>query len=442
MRPRAITILLSGGGLLALLALAFVVFPDAFINGYVKGRNVRAFEAAHPGHTLLIADLHFDFWHNRLTCDSVALAIPDSGFSGRISAVSMDNVGWFELLRGRVFAAKHLTNSSFSADSAMFTFERSGYVLRCSRLTFSARDSLMEIENLELAPLMDDEDYFAVRPLRRPRYHLVIPRWTVTGARASALVEEKRISGRVARVEGLALDILVNKDKPKAGDPVPARPPHQMLAAMRGKVEVDSLAIIDAGFAYGERFAVGGAPAVVTFDSIQLSIGGMAGEAGEQDSAVVQAQAIFMNDGIMTMRLAAPHSEDKYSFQYSGSLTRMNLTRLNTFLEIAERRRIKSGVVQRASFDITVRNERATGSLRATYSGLNIAILDPETGRERLTDRVTSFFVNTFKIRNDNPDNSGEFALGNVSYSRARDQRLPAFLWFALRTGVNDLVGF
>ena len=61
-----------------------------------------------------------------------------------------------------------------------------------------------------------------------------------------------------------------------------------------------------------------------------------------------------MKSAQMNLLMSIPISSPEFSFQYSGSLSRMNLTALNPFVEIAEQIRFKSGVLQAATFDINV----------------------------------------------------------------------------------------
>ena len=65
-----------------------------------------------------------------------------------------------------------------------------------------------------------------------------------------------------------------------------------------------------------------------------------------------------------------------FSYDYSGSLSRMDLRALNAFLETGEQMRIKSGVLQAATFDIAVASGRATGITRAVYHDLNLAAIN------------------------------------------------------------------
>ena len=120
----------------------------------------------------------------------------------------------------------------------------------------------------------------------------------------------------------------------------------------------------------------------------------------------------------------------------------MDLTRLDAFLDIAEHTRIKSGSAQEAAFEIDVTAGQARGRVRAIYRDLEIALLDKQTGNEKgVANRVASFFANVLKIRNANtPEGSGSRKEGKVNYTRRPDDEFLQFVWFALRTGVLDII--
>jgi hypothetical protein len=122
----------------------------------------------------------------------------------------------------------------------------------------------------------------------------------------------------------------------------------------------------------------------------------------------------------------------------------MDLTRLNSFLEVGESLRIKSGILQNATFDVNVTAGRASGKVRAMYRDLAIAVRDTPTGSEKgLSKRITSYIINVWKIRGANmPDKSGSIKIGGVKYTRKPDDTFFQLAWFSLRSGVGDVVGF
>jgi hypothetical protein len=112
-------------------------------------------------------------------------------------------------------------------------------------------------------------------------------------------------------------------------------------------------------------------------------------------------------------------------------------------LEISDQMRIKTGVLQEATFDVNVVSGHATGTLRGVYNDLTLAAIDKQTGSEKgFSDGITSFIANTLKIRGTNVlDKSGSMKIGIVKYTRQPDDPFIQFMWFALRIAVRDVVG-
>jgi hypothetical protein len=149
-----------------------------------------------------------------------------------------------------------------------------------------------------------------------------------------------------------------------------------------------------------------------------------------------------MDAGTLKVLMSIPITPPDFSLHYSGSLSAMDLTRLDAFLDVAGHTRIKSGRAQEAAFEIDVTAGQASGRVRAIYQDLVIAVLDKRTGTEKGFDnRVASFLANVLKIRNSNaPDASGSMKEGKVNYTRRPEDRFLQFVWSALRSGVLDVI--
>ena len=58
-------------------------------------------------------------------------------------------------------------------------------------------------------------------------------------------------------------------------------------------------------------------------------------------------------------------------------------------------------------------------------------------------DLITSYIAKVSSIRGTNvPDLSGAMKRGTVSHTRKPDEQFLECTWFALRSGVGDIVGF
>jgi hypothetical protein len=122
----------------------------------------------------------------------------------------------------------------------------------------------------------------------------------------------------------------------------------------------------------------------------------------------------------------------------------MDVTELNAFLEPMEHRRIKSGILQSATFDINVTAGHASGALRIEYKDLSITVLNKKTGSKKVIfDQISTLIGQIFIIRRTNmPDGKGSLKIGEIQYTRNPDDYFLQFAWFALRSGVQDVVGF
>ena len=218
--------------------------------------------------------------------------------------------------------------------------------------------------------------------------------------------------------------------------------PNEALATIPVPVHLDHLIITNGNLTYAERVIAGGEPGVLTFNAANLDVEGIANRAELSSVMVVRANSRFMNAGAFTLLLKMPVASTNFSLYYSGSLGVMDLIHLDTFLEPAEQLRIKSGSAHEVNFNIDVNSGRARGNVRASYAGLKIAYLDKQTGSEKgIENRLSSLLANAFKIRNSShSDASGLLKEGQVDYARGSQDGFVQYLWFALRTGVLDLV--
>jgi len=220
--------------------------------------------------------------------------------------------------------------------------------------------------------------------------------------------------------------------------------PNEFLSSIKKNIQVNSVNIMNGKLKYAERYIIGLAPAEVTLDSIRLSAEAIANHAAPGATAIIQGQGTFMKSSTMKIRMAVPVLSPEVPLRYSGSLDAMDLAGLNSFLEIGEGLRIKSGTLQSAAFDITISEGRANGTVRAMYKDLNIAALNRSTGSEKgALNRIASFLSNTLKIRGTNmPDKSGSMKIGEVKYTQKKDDTFLQLVWFSLRSGIGDVVGF
>jgi hypothetical protein len=160
--------------------------------------------------------------------------------------------------------------------------------------------------------------------------------------------------------------------------------------------------------------------------------------------AQISGQCKFLETSTLKINMTVPMVSPGFPIKYSGAFDRLDLRRLNSFLEIAEGVRIKAGILETATFDVTINQNQSSGTLQALYKDMDIAIIDKRTASENdVKNKLASFIANTIKIRTANMPNKPEpIKIGAITYTRKPDDTFIKLVWFSLRSGIGDIVGF
>jgi hypothetical protein len=432
------------GSAVLLCLLIFVFFPDPFINNLLKDQITKAFTEAYPRDSIKFGDLHYNVWQNRLGCDSISMKTGDSTLSCSAASIYVGGINWIKILWNKDFTLNDLTSSVIDAQEITVKFKKSQIGLRIGMLHISVPDSQMMTDSIKYYSLLNDEQFFAKSQFRQTRFRFDIPKIKILGLDYPGLIKGNIYNARSININEIFADILVNIDKPFDKNSTNPQMPNEALSLMKEIVKVDSLKIINGRLKYCERYAIGATPGVITFKKVNVSAFGITNSKVDPDTTIIVAEGVFMNSAKMKLLMKIPLASKDFSLKYSGSLSTMDATELNSFIEPSEHQRIKSGIIQSANFNINVISGKANGSLRVNYKDLSIALINKETGSDKgLFNQVASFFGKVFVVRSKNlPDEKGLIEIGEIKYTRHPDDYFIQYLWFSLRNGIAVVVGF
>ena len=432
-------------GLVVLVCGAVVFFfPDALLQRVVEGRLTTALRESYPGASLRLSGVHYNVMANRIACDTAWLSRDDSSFTCRVTSLSVGGVRWMGLLTGREPGGACLGGSVIGADSVSVTFRPAGYAAGCGKVRLSGPDSEIVAGSVEIRPLLNDKLFFRGSRFRKTRFIIDARRCSVSGLAWSDLLRGGILHARSVRLQDVAADVMINKDKPASRDSAAPRMPGETLAALRDTLRLDSLVLTGGRLTYCERMSMERRPATLNFEEMAFLVTGLANHAGPDAGADIQASGIFAGGGTIHLSMLIPLVTRRYSFRYSGTVGGMDVRSLNSFVEISDNMRIKSGTLSSAAFDIHVNDGSATGTVHALYKNLIVASIDARTGSEKgILERFSSWIARNVTIRTANTtDRSGASKAGVVSYVRKKSDPFLGFSWFALRSGVGNIVGF
>ena len=428
------------GTIIFTCVIALLLFSDPLVNKYIKPRITKAFAEAYPAYSLHMATMHYNVLTNRFGFDSVSLKAVDGAFSGTAVSLSAGGIGWLHLLWGGSLTAEDFASSVVDGQNIVLDLRKYQYRLRCTLIRMSVPKSEITTESLNLEPLGGDEQFFDGSPFRKTRLNVVTRQCSVEGLSFSDILKGENYHARSIQIRDAIADVFLNKDRPDSRDTVGPFMPNEILGSIKRKVSVDRVSITNSQMKYSERFDRDAKPSFITFDSMNVLAEGIANHGPRGSVIVVHADTKFADAGTMTLNMTFPVASPDFSFKYSGSLSRMDLRPINSFLEISDQMRIKSGVLEGVTYDIQVISGHASGNVSGVYRDLRMASITKKTGSEKgLSNAVKTFLANTFKIRKDNVP--GGMKIGRIKYDRLPDDPFFQYAWFSLRTGVQDVLG-
>jgi hypothetical protein len=361
-----------------------------------------------------------------------------------VPTFSISGIGFLNILLHHDFTPKTLTSLKIDAQNIVINFRKSQDELKVGMLHISIPDSEMVCDSIKYYSLLTDDWFFAKSKFRQTRFRIDIPQIQINSLDCFAMLKENNFKAKNVKIHDGLVDILVSMDKPYDESSAKPKMPNEFFASIKEIITLDSLIVINGRLKYSERFEVNSKPGILSINKINVAAGEISNQKSYSDTTIIRGEGFLMNSAKIKLYMAIPFKSKEFSLKYSGSLDRMEVTELNSFIEAGEHQRIKTGILESAAFIVNVNSGSASGTLYAEYHDLTVDVINKNTGSDKgFFDKVSSLFSKIFIVRGSNmPDGDGSIKTGEIKYIRNPDDYFFQFIWFAVRNGVADVVGF
>jgi hypothetical protein len=324
--------------------------------------------------------------------------------------------------------------------------------LSLAGLSGSFKDSTFTLDSVRLAPRDGDAGYMKGRKHRGTRVQVGADRLAVEGLDWNGLIQGTRVAARRLVVDGLELDLLLDKRLPANPGPKKPRPyPQQRVAALRGSVAIDSVILHKSRVQYGERSPTADRPGRLRFEDIEGAITNFNNDPRRQTDSTplrLDATAKLMGAGRLEALIEFPLLSPHFDARYRARLGRMDATRLNEILGPLVGVEIKEGEFTSLLLDAHVRNGVYSGILVPQYRGLGVSI--PQTAQQKKEEHgIKGFFkgakrsamkvaANTVVRTNNPPKPDKPPVTGKVAHVRRPWESFWAGIWQSLKPALKE----
>jgi len=327
------------------------------------------------------------------------------------------------------------------SDVRLNTAERGEYIAK--GVMFSFANHRLTIDSTSIGTTVPDKEWLASLKHPADRFRIAAEDIAMEDIDLDALTRGTALTVKKLSVGTLMIDVFSNK----RGTPPRIKPrqlmPHQIVREIPFTVGIDSLVVGNTSIRYAEQQPKSPTPGVLTWSNVGVTITGLSSDPVVQarQPLKIQATGRFLDQAQMAATFTFPLNVTVYEMHGEGSLQRLDIRKLNSFLPSIEGIRITSGTADGATFRFDVRGRAARGVVDPVYRELDIELVDKKTKKGNWLTGDLSFVASWLVVKNDNPRGE-DHEVGKIAYTLPPNAALMETIWFPIRAGLGDVAGF
>ncbi|MEN7548026.1 hypothetical protein AAG747_08900 [Rapidithrix thailandica] len=219
------------------------------------------------------------------------------------------------------------------------------------------------------------------------------------------LLFRRRINVGKLAIDGMDMTIFRDKRPPFPENHSP-KLPQQALREAPVYIKIDTINYTNNSITYEELAEDGKQPGAVKFKAMNVYAYNITNDSSllaKGLSAEIYAYSYMMGTGLMTVTFTVPLADEKNTFYYEGKMDQMNLKEINPMLTNVAFLKIKSGTADKMAFKVEANDDYAKGKMNFHYKNLEVSLLNKNTQKSGLQERLLNFFINRFLVKGDNP---------------------------------------
>ena len=295
----------------------------------------------------------------------------------------------------------------------------------------------LTVDSLFYQPGLPDSVFFRGARKRSTRTLAAVYRLAIQGLPQDQVRQRRTVARRID-VDSAVIDVLADHRFPP-GPAVRRRLWPARLAALDWLAGADTAALRAGAVRYGELLPQRADPATVTFDQIHATLTNATNRSAKGDTAgpvLLEAEARLFGQGKLTSHFAIPVKPGPLEGRIEGHLGAMNLERFDRFLLIANGADITAGKLTEADFWMDLSGGRVNGQFKATWSDLELRLVNPVTGKQNLGKKLKSMMAGLMVRKNTALDKAGAPKTFPISYVIEPQDTFWGLIWRGVRSGM------
>lgn len=320
-------------------------------------------------------------------------------------------------------------------DSLVSSNITQGTYFSMNDINISSKESLIQVSKLEYKPYDSIEEYFRDKEFQSECFTINVNDLIVRSINFSSLVKEKFIQVGKISASNFYFDVVTDMRLPSKKE-APPEMPAELLQSLGYKISINKI-LANGNVYHRDIHPYFNEYAKIFFTNVKCEINNFTNFGN--DKCTMKASGNLQDATRLTVDLSIDLTQPRTLLSYSGQLGGMDAQKLNSHVIIEEKVEITSGIIESASYNVTIIDSVAIVSIKPIYHDLSMKVIDE---KDKMEKKFQTFLANYVKLRKNNPAEGKEPVTGKVEYVRKRNDAFLDFVWQAILSGLGDVVGF
>jgi len=316
------------------------------------------------------------------------------------------------------------------------------YTISVVGINYSTTSNILTVSKYVVQPNYTEYGFSSRNKYQEGRIEADLSGITLHDFSVANYIKSRNLISSYIEIGNMELNVF--RDKRKEFRHV-KRPTFQdMIYNYPGTINIDSIGILNGNIVYTEHAEEASEKGSISFDEINATIYKITNDTiykTEKAYLRLNATALLMGKSKISVLLKARIFDSQNTFSVNGTLSEMEVSELNPFLEKNVFITISSGKMKAMNFSFSANNTKASGNVKLLYQGLNLTVINKQTGgTTAIKEQIKSAIANIIVMKS-NPMPGKEVRPGIIEFDRDPERFLFNYCFKAIMSGIKSSLG-
>jgi len=328
------------------------------------------------------------------------------------------------------------SNFTINIKKPKFTTKDSLYTFRTNNILIDYKNKNAIVENIIFKPNFSRKRFSKKFKYQTEIYSFDIKKLEITNINFKNLLLEPHLTAENISVNNIIADIYRDKTFPLNTNNYP-KYPAQQIQQINIPINIKNINANNISITYSEKISKS-KTGKIDISSLNLKIKNITNKTNE-NNLIIEAKGKVRNK--IPFNILVNLDYNKPQFTFKGTVFKSNLRNANKTLSSFEPIELKSGTLNKLTFNGSANNNYSSGNMLFLYNNINIKILDKnKKASTKVKNKVAALVANTVIYKNNPAKGKKTPREVKFKYIRDKNKSFINLIWKSIFSGIIETI--